>query len=875
MESRPWTYWWWMGSAVEKSELEKNLEVLSKAGLGGVHIIPIYGVKGYEDLYIDYLSSEWISMFSFTKKEARRLGMGVDMSAGTGWPFGGPQIRPIHAAKTFDLKKRGSGYELEVENTGQKVKRAAPGGHGLVMDYYCRDALDTYLSRFDQAFAGTDARPRSFYNDSFEVYGADWTDDLFQEFRKRRGYDLREHLAALDGKVDKEYVSRVLCDYRETVSDLLFFEFARPWTEWAHKQGALTRNQAHGSPGNLLDLYAAADIPETEAFGPSHFDIPGLDYYKSLAEHHGKPDVLVMKFAGSAAHVTGKRLVSSESCTWLGEHFTVSLAHVKPEIDKLWAGGINHVFFHGITYSPDYEDWPGWLFYAPTNFGPSNTWFRDLPALNAYIARTQSFLQSGAPDNDILLYWPAHDLWSGVYDEDPLQKFRETTAEAWRRLFSGRPGEFADLLQSAAVELYESRQSKAKLFTVHNADEWLHDTAFGKAARKFKDNGYSFDYISDRMIAELSYNGAIESQGGASYRAIVVPRVRYMPVSTQEKLSRLSRQGARIVYMNGFPQDVPGLARLEKRRERLQKAIEGLDGNNVASGSDLSSMLSEAGVEREPMVDRGLSFVRRSHEAGHYYFITNPGPGKTEGWVSLGSGARSAVIFDTLHKKSGRAAMKRGGDSSRVYLKLEPGQSLVLKTFTNKPVQAREWQYFGPAEEALNIKGTWQIEFIKGGPRLPASYETKELESWTQRPGRDYKYFSGTARYSAEFHVPKDAGSRDWTLDLGEVRESARVFINGEEAGVVFCHPYKLRVGEYLHAGANRLAIEVTNLPANRIIYLDRHLKRWKKFRDINFVNVNYLPFNAAGWRPFRSGLIGPVRLRPGEGPTYSGPRSP
>jgi hypothetical protein len=87
---------------------------------------------------------------------------------------------------------------------------------------------------------------------------------LFYEFRIRRGYDLSNYLPALFQKEDPEKNARVLSDYRQTISDLLLDKFTTSWTEWAHRQGKFTRNQAHGSPGNILDLYAATDIPETE-----------------------------------------------------------------------------------------------------------------------------------------------------------------------------------------------------------------------------------------------------------------------------------------------------------------------------------------------------------------------------------------------------------------------------------------------------------------------------------------------------------------------------------------------------------------------------------------------------------------------------------
>ena len=103
--------------------------------------------------------------------------------------------------------------------------------------------------------------------------------------------------------------------------------------------------------------------------------------------------------------------MASETGTWLDEHFTETLGDMKQLVDDFFVSGVNHVFYHGTCYSPDEAAWPGWLFYAATEMNPRNAIWHDVPALNAYIARCQSILQAGRPDNDILLYWPIHDLW--------------------------------------------------------------------------------------------------------------------------------------------------------------------------------------------------------------------------------------------------------------------------------------------------------------------------------------------------------------------------------------------------------------------------------------------------------------------------------
>src|SRR5919109_781465 len=137
-QSKPWTRWWWPGSAVETAQLTAQLETLARAGIGGVEITPIYGARGAESKYIEFLSPQWLAMLDHTTREARRLGLGVDMATGTGWPFGGPWVSREDASSSLALVDG----RLTGKPTDMKVKRAAPGGEGLVLDPYSIAALD-------------------------------------------------------------------------------------------------------------------------------------------------------------------------------------------------------------------------------------------------------------------------------------------------------------------------------------------------------------------------------------------------------------------------------------------------------------------------------------------------------------------------------------------------------------------------------------------------------------------------------------------------------------------------------------------------------------------------------------------------------------
>ncbi len=890
--SKPWTRWWWHGSAVTSQDLSGNLQKYHDAGLGGVEITPIYGVKGYEDQFIDFLSPQWMELLQHTVHEARRFNMQVDMATGTGWPFGGPHISPEYAAprlvtETFHLSAgeqisepirhisepfnqpaplqavmaysenedirdltanvTDKGYlqwtpstgEWELIAvfqgwTGQQVKRAAPGGEGNVLDHYSVDALHHYLSRFDSAFRSYEENLiRAYFNDSFEVYGSNWTGDIFTEFRTRRGYDLRNHLPPLLGRGPNEIASRVKSDYHETIFELLLKEFTVPWRDWAHQNGSIVRNQAHGSPGNLLDLYGAVDIPETETIFPVQYNIPGYHTHPDFVDVPEQPHPLIMKFASSAAHVTGKQLVSSETATWLDEHFKVALSQVKPEVDELYTAGINHIIYHGTAYSPLEETWPGWLFYASTHFGPTNTWWEDFKALNDYIAHTQAFLQQGAPANDILMYFPIYDAWHQA-EEDFLR------------------------------------------FSVHNYPDWFAGTPIHQAAQYLWDQGYTFDYISDRQLRDVAFTGNELATGGAGYQTLLLPASEHMPIGTLREIIRLADAGATVLVHQHLPSTVPGLGDLQQREGALHRLLDSLQfrpsdqaglsvaevGNgSVVVGNDLSQLLRVTSAAREPLVDHNLKFIRLSHPDGMVYFVTNLESQAVDAWIPLGTEAQSALIFDPLRMRRGLADIRQqGNNGTAVRLQIRPGESRILKTFREGNITGPQWPYLGDRIASREITGRWELEFVKGGPALPEPATISELTSWTELPGDAVKNFAGTARYSITFSGP-DVEAEEWVLDLGEVAESARVTLNGRELGPVFSHPFRIRIGDAIQSGENTLTLEVTNLMANRIAYMDHQDITWKKFYEINFVNIHYEPFDASQWTPMESGLLGPVRL--------------
>jgi len=879
-ESKPWTYWWWMGSSVTRQGITENLEDMQAAGIGGVHIVPIYGEKGDEHNFVRYLSPEWMQLLKHTSDEDKRLGMGVDMTPGTGWPFGGPNVSLDDAAEVFYVAEvkindhaNVQDYQKSKDNTNlvllaaydemgnfmditsqvdidgiihwgivskswrvfaafkcplqQKVERAAPGGEGLVIDYFSESSILNYMKMFEDAFiqAGIEkGAVRSFYSDSYEVGRANWTQDFLSEFNKRRGYDLMPYILFLADTGNTKIRNRVVTDYCETISELLYDRFAKNWIKKSHDMGMITRNQAHGSPGNLLDLYALSDIPETETFGASGFSIPGLreDPYFEEARF-GRPDPLIMKFASSAGHIASRKLISSESTTWLGDHFKVSLSQIKPQIDEVFVSGINHVFFHGTTYSPKEKPFPGRLFYASTNYGPSSHFWHELPALTSYIARCQNVLQHSDPYNDILLYFPIHEVW-------------------WK----------------------QKSRSIIRQFSVHSID-WVQNFSFGNLAKSLWDNGYTFDYISDRMIDSLNVEGKMLVSGEARYKAILVPAIEHIPLETLIQLRDIARKGATIIFEKDIPADVPGLFEFEKKIALLANIRSEmlLLLSNVKVTSNLFESLKEEKIFAEEMDTKGLEFIRKQTEGNTVYFISNLSDKFSEDWIQLVTRSNTVEIYDPITEKRGGAAIQKNESGTRIYLQLYPGQSCILNC-TSKKSNIKKWEYLhADNKNKFEIEGDWLLKPIEGAPEIPAPVTLHQLRSWTSLGGK-YETFSGKAVYTNSFDIPVDLLSAEgFLLDLGIVRETARVVINGQEIGLVWCLPNCLKIPKGIIRKTNTIDIEVTNLSFNRIIQLDKEGVQWKNFYEINFVDIRYKPFDASNQKPEDSGLLSKIHIIP------------
>ena len=855
-EARPGTRWWWLGSAVDQENLKWNLAEYGKHGIGAVEITPIYGVQDNQANNISYLSDEWMAMLRYTTEQANRNGIEVDMATGTGWPFGGPWVPleesackvlfvdttligkkierlelqvPEKDRKYSRLQKvmaytRTGAYDVTSEvKDGQltwtapkgqlnedelrviavfvrygvmKVKRAAPGGEGLVVDHFDKQSVANYLKHIEEAFERTGTPyPHTFFNDSYEVSEATWTPKFFEEFEKRRGYKLEDHLwKLLDGiKLTKGSIKKLkekrekdpsdlshfviaigqkeLVDYRETLSDLLLENFTQQWTAWAHKHGAITRNQAHGSPANLIDCYAAVDIPEIEGFGLSEFGIKGLRTDPGKTRKNDS-DYSMLKYAPSAAHVCGKPYTSSETFTWLTEHFRTSLSQLKPDLDLMFCAGVNHMFFHGTCYSPKDDEWPGWKFYASIDMSPTNSIWRDAPYFMDYVTRCQGFLQMGQPDNDFLVLLPIRDMWKNNTNKLLMQ------------------------------------------FSIHVMGQLAPD--FIKTILSIDKAGFDCDYISERLLMDVNYqNGMLVTKAGTHYKGLIIPGSGDMPETVKHHIEQLKAQGAHIFYQ--------------------------INAATLKSAAKPELMKTEC----------GLKAIRRQNANGYHYFIANLTPEDIHKKVPLAVSFKDARWFNPLNGDISDAVF----DAEGIDICLRSGESMILQTFNEGPGMRKTTATKQIQAERFDINGPWTLSFTDSEPVIRRTYQLQQLQTWEGLDDQT-KILMGTGIYATTFKLPnRDYKEGKWVIDLGDVRESARVYINGQFIGCAWSVPFVLDTQGTLKTGENDIRIEVTNLPANHIADLDRQGVKWRKMEEINVVDINYKKTTYDQWEPVPSGL--------------------
>lgn len=877
-DSRIMMRWWWFGPAVTKTELEREMREMKTAGVGGFEVQPVYPLilddpaNGIKTL--PFLSDEFLDALKFTSEKARELGLRMDLTLGSGWPFGGPQVPVSHAAGQLRLQRVkvtsgsqrvsipsiGAGekliavflaavheqsiapeslHELAVgpdkvielpagldaphevlffiaSRTGMMVKRPAVGAEGFVVDHYDRAAVAEYQNkvgdRLMQAFG--DRPPYAVFCDSLEVFQSDWTGDLLEEFQKRRGYDLKPYLAALVFDIGPK-TAPIRHDWGKTLTELFNERFARPMREWARQHGTLFRMQGYGMPPAELSSNALADLPEGE--GPQ---------WKV---------VRATRWASSASHIYGRPVSSSETWTWIHSPvFRATPLDLKAEADLHFLQGINQLIGHGWPYSPAGVEYPGWRFYASGALNEKNPWWIVMPDVSAYLQRLSFLLRQGEPVNDVALYLPNSD--------------------AWASFAAGR---------------------------VHLIDT-LRDRVGTEVMPQVLEAGFDLDFFDDDALSQVGRveNGVL-ALGPGKYRAVILPNVERIPLETLKKLAQFAQSGGVLIATRRLPALAPGFTASDGE----QKQIRDITNSLFRGSSPLAHFVEDEKQLGKQMVrwlksdisysspSPDLGFVHRRTKDAEIYFVANTGNTPVKTNASFRISANNAERWDPISDEVSKATVvSRSKEPTTISLNLEPYASTVI-VFSRRSLPSRSLKGSAAASAPIDLSGDWKILF----GQEPTSRNMNRIESWTEQ--RETRNFSGVATYSKDVVVPQNMLRPRLTvkLDFGDpkplpietlragmqaslespVREAAVVYVNGARAGSVWAPPYALDITRLLKPGKNNLKIVVGNLAVN---YMAGHA-----LPDYRLLNLRYgVRFEVQDMdkiKPEPAGLLGPIRL--------------
>ena len=881
--SRIMMRWWWFGPAATRPELTRELEQMKAAGIGGVEIANLYPLAlddpstGFRNT--PFLSPEHLETLAFAAREARRLGLRVDLTVGSGWPWGGPHIPVTEAAgklrveshpvepnataarasfidrgeeaiSAFLLPDPATGEDLAhaaplappvagwysfaaaparrtlisfvSSRSGMMVKRPSAAAEGFVLDHYDRAATEQHLhsvgDRLLSAFG--DQPPYAVFSDSLEDYGSDWSPALLKEFERRRGYDLRPHLLALVADAGPE-TAAIRHDWGRTLTEMADENYLQPIEDWARLHGTQFRSQTYGFPPVTLSSNRLADLPEGEGKAT-------LNMWREFSD---------TRWAASAGHLFHRPVISSETWTWLhSPAFRATPLDLKAEADLHFLQGINQLVGHGWPYSPESAGEPGWRMYAAGALNAHNPWFFAMPELSRYLQRVSFALRLGEPANDVAVLLPNDDVWASF-----SAAFHTPSSPT-------SPGGFDESGSNVSID--------------ESMDKFLGKQVIAQVL----DAGFNLDCIDADAIDSV----------GIPYRVLILPAIDRLPVATLEKIVTFARRGGTVIATRRTPATAPGLMQFRQDSARLKDLSRALFQGGIPSAhfiADESAL--GAALKSVATPDMKLSppapavgFIHRKLPEGDLYFVANTANEPQHVQAQFRDTARHAETWNAF---TGQVTGLPGNQS--LELDLEPYESRLI-FFSDGAASAASL----PERQesvSLDLSRQWKLAFADTG----LSVDMDRLSSWSEN--QRTRFYSGLAAYEKNFNLPADpeAQAARYFIDFGPgsrvvvpsparapnmraylegpIREAAQVYVNGNLAGVVWHPPYRIDVTEFVRPGDNSLRIVVGNTAINALAGqpLPDYRLLWARY------GMRFVPQGMEDLHPVPSGLLGPVTL--------------
>ncbi len=822
--AKPMVRWWWFGPSVDTRELDREIGMMKAGGFGGFEVQPTYPLALDGEMpgvtNTPYLSRAFLDALGHAGRTARASSMRIDVTLGSGWPFGGPHIPITEAASRVERRAVAipagtttatlpavqpgerrlasflDGQRIALTNadavtvapatrdrtlslytagrTGQQVKRPSVGAEGYVLDHLDPAAIANHLTtvsdRLLSAFPAS-APPYAMFSDSLEAYGSSWTGDLPQEFRRRRGYDLLDHLPALFD--DAQGSDGVRYDWATTLSELVNERYFAPIDAWAVSHGTRFRAQAYGIPAPTLASSALVGLPEGEG-----------DDWRSFTS---------TRWATSAAHLYAKPVISSEVWTWLhSPAWAATPLDMKVEADRHFLQGINQLVGHGWPYSPPGAPEPGWSFYAAAALNDHNPWYAVMPDVTRYLQRVSAMLRQGQPSNAVAIYLPVEDSFAAM-----------------------RPA-------------------------LASVNDVMHEHVPDTLIAQVLDSGNGFDLI----------DAAAVRAGKLTQRILILPELTRIDADAYAAIARWVAKGGTLVATGALPRESGGL-----HAERERAAVQAVSNRLAKATASLPQALAATADVRLSRPDPAFGFVRRRLADGDLYFVANTGN------VAMRTTARFAGDRGNGEWWNPMTGTRSPAGRDAIAIDLAPYETRIL-VFAGTPKTGAPTPLPGSP-----LPGT--REPLDGGWTLDIAGPLDQLKSWTDRPA--LRNFSGTGTYrrtitgggcvvldfGAAEPVTPPAGARPFAAVAAPIRDAAIVRVNGVRAGSLWAPPYRIDLTRWLKPGANTIEVQVSNTAINQLSGRPRTDYRLLTAR----YGERFQPQDLDRIAPQPSGIVRPVTL--------------
>ncbi len=686
------------------------------------------------------------------------------------------------------------------------VINGAPGADGPVLNHYDAGAVKRYLNRISDKLSAKlgplHQQVRAFFTDSIELEGANWCNDMPEQFRQRRGYDLLPWLPFVLFKVGEmgnpvsgsdgatfsaEFKSRVeLVRYDfETLKRQLFQErFVQTFVDWCHSIGVKSRMQAYGRECDVMTGSMTVDIPECETWIRSEQIMPfGIGDYRI-----GRDYTMINKFVSSAAHLAHKQLVSCEEMTNTDDPFHTSLDRIKVAGDQSLLSGVTQSVLHGFNYSPPSAPFPGWVRYG-TYFSERNTWWPYFKLWADYIARLSALFQNSVMQADIAILPPMADL-AAIYgfQRDPFPSFA---------------------YPHYVFKLWEA---------VHQ-------------------NGNGCDYVSEEIIRQSRVENGRLVFGQRSYKALLLADLHSLEPETAERLSAFVQSGGTILFLERAPDMAPGFVDEKKRSKVVSTSIEDLRQNDPARVAvipvDESNMVDwyrslQQSYAFHPYVSISdpTDYVSQLHYrdgSRDIYFFSNYSPDTSHSFTArFDTHDKSSWLWDALTGKRTRQLTPSSEHGMTIALGPSESKLIVFEPESrlqnaNKLAQDLPEHAARQPSERTNVQpleGPWQVRLTS----IAGAVESMQAPDLQDRGLQEHLHsFAGTVSYKTKVNIPKGSGKL-W-LDLGHLHDVSKVTLNGRAIGVRWFgkHVYDLSadLSAAARPGVNELEIDVVTTLGN------------------------------------------------------------